>query len=385
MTPNPLFNPELYREVRNPLTEASTLPGWCYTDPAFYGREVEAIFDKCWHFVGREEEIPEHGDYLTFDGVSGSVIVVRSGTGEIKAFRNACRHRGTQLLSGSGSARQIVCPYHSWVYACDGMLLRAPGMDCALDFDAGSYSLISITLSAWAGFIFIRYSNSGPTLMEWLGNMPDFFTDYVPADLRCVRRVSFDVRANWKFLMENALETYHTGTVHRDTLGRQQSEPTDTEGEWSCLRVFVAGKQTLSVLNEDDGALPVSPHISENQRNSTFFTNIYPCTQFVFAPDSMWWLAVRPESAERCRLEVGSCFAADVIARPDFEEKVQAYFERLDTATPEDNAICEAQQAGSRSAPCAQGRFGKEEALVHALANWVLDQLEQEPRCAAGS
>jgi len=385
MTPDNLFDPKLYREVRNPLTEASTLPGWCYTDPAFYGREVEAIFDKCWHFVGREEEIPEHGDYLTFDGVSGSVIVVRSGTGEIKAFRNACRHRGTQLLSGSGSARQIVCPYHSWVYACDGMLLRAPGMDCALDFDAGSYSLISITLSAWAGFIFIRYSNSGPTLMEWLGNMPDFFTDYVPADLRCVRRVSFDVRANWKFLMENALETYHTGTVHRDTLGRQQSEPTDTEGEWSCLRVFVAGKQTLSVLNEDDGALPVSPHISENQRNSTFFTNIYPCTQFVFAPDSMWWLAVRPESAERCRLEVGSCFAADVIARPDFEEKVQAYFERLDTATPEDNAICEAQQAGSRSAPCAQGRFGKEEALVHALANWVLDQLEQEPRCAAGS
>jgi len=385
MTPDNLFDPKLYREVRNPLTEASTLPGWCYTDPAFYGREVEAIFDKCWHFVGREEEIPEHGDYLTFDGVSGSVIVVRSGTGEIKAFRNACRHRGTQLLSGSGSARQIVCPYHSWVYACDGMLLRAPGMDCALDFDAGSYSLISITLSAWAGFIFIRYSNSGPTLMEWLGNMPDFFTDYVPADLRCVRRVSFDVRANWKFLMENALETYHTGTVHRDTLGRQQSEPTDTEGEWSCLRVFVAGKQTLSVLNEDDGALPVSPHISENQRNSTFFTNIYPCTQFVFAPDSMWWLAVRPESAERCRLEVGSCFAADVIARPDFEEKVQAYFERLDTATPEDNAICEAQQAGNRSAPCAQGRFGKEEALVHALANWVLDQLEQEPRCAAGS
>jgi len=385
MIPNPLFNPELYREVRNPLTEARTLPGWCYTDPAFYGREVEAIFDKCWHFVGREEEIPEHGDYLTFDGVSGSVIVVRSGTGEIKAFRNACRHRGTQLLSGSGSARQIVCPYHSWVYACDGMLLRAPGMDCALDFDTGSYSLISITLSAWAGFIFIRYSDSGPTLIEWLGNMPDFFTDYVPADLRCVRRVSFDVRANWKFLMENALETYHTGTVHRDTLGRQQSEPTDTEGEWSCLRVFVAGKQTLSVLNEDDGALPVSPHISENQRNSTFFTNIYPCTQFVFAPDSMWWLAVRPESAERCRLEVGSCFAADVIARPDFEEKVQAYFERLDTATPEDNAICEAQQAGSRSAPCAQGRFGKEEALVHALANWVLDQLEQEPRCAAGS
>ena len=361
------------------MTEASTLPGWCYSDPAFYGREVETIFDKCWHFVGREDEIPEHGDYLTFDGVPGSVIVTRSGTGEIKAFRNACRHRGTQLLRGSGSARQIVCPYHSWVYTCDGQLLRAPGMDCALDFDTGGYGLTSVTLSAWAGFLFIRYSTCGPTLMEWLGNMPDFFTDYVPADLRCVRRISFDVRANWKFLMENALETYHTGTVHRETLGRQQSEPAATEGEWSCLRVFVAGKQTLSVLNEDDGALPVSPHIPTDQTTSTFFTNIYPCTQFVFAPDSMWWLAVRPESADRSRLEVGSCFAADVIARPDFEEKVQTYFERWDIATPEDNAICEAQQTGSRTAPLAQGRFAKEEALVHALANWVLDQVMQVP------
>ena len=377
MAPNYPFDPELYREVRSPLTEASTLPGWCYSDPAFYRREVETIFDKCWHFVGREDEIPEHGDYLTFDGVPGSVIVTRSGTGEIKAFRNACRHRGTQLLRGSGSARQIVCPYHSWVYTCDGQLLRAPGMDCALDFDTGDYGLTSVTLSAWAGFLFIRYSDSGPTLMEWLGNMPDFFKDYVPANLRCVRRISFDVRANWKFLMENALETYHTGTVHRETLGRQQSEPAATEGEWSCLRVFVAGKQTLSVLNEDDGALPGNPHISTDQTTSTFFTNIYPCTQFVFAPDSMWWLAVRPESADRSRLEVGSCFAADVIARPDFEEKVQTYFERWDTATPEDNAICEAQQAGSRSAPCAQGRFAKEEALVHALANWVLDQVMQ--------
>ena len=177
--------------------------------------------------------------------------------------------------------------------------------------------------------------------------------------------------------MENALETYHTGTVHRETLGHQQSEPTATEGEWACLRVCVARKQTLSVLNEEHGALPISPHIPGDQRTSTFFTNIYPCTQFVFAPDSMWWLAVRPESANRSRLEVGSCFAADVISRPDFEEKVQAYFERWDTATPEDNAICELQQAGSRTAPLAQGRFGKEEALVHALANWVLDNVLQ--------
>ena len=375
-----LFDPKLYREVRKPLSAASTLPGWCYTDPAFYAREVDKIFHGCWHFVGREDEIPECGDYLTFDGIPGSVIVMRSQSGEINAFQNACRHRGTRLLSGSGSCRQVVCPYHSWVYACDGALLRAPGMDCAIDFDIRNYSLSPVTLSSWAGFLFVRFSDYGPSLHEWLGNMPSFFKDYEPADLKCVRRVSFDVGANWKFLMENALETYHTGTVHRETLGRQQSEPVATEGHWSCLRVFVAGKQTLSVLSEQEGALPVNPHIPRERTTSTYFTNIYPCTQFVFAPDSMWWLAVRPQSVNQSRLEVGSCFTEDVISRDDFEEKVQAYFERWDTATPEDNAICEAQQSGSHTASFAQGRFGQEEPLVHALANWMLDQiLKGEP------
>jgi choline monooxygenase len=370
-----LFDPELYREVRKPLSAASTLPGWCYTDPVFYAREVDKIFHECWHFVGREDEIPKHGDYLIFDGIPGSVIVMRSASGELNAFRNACRHRGTRLLSGSGSCRQIVCPYHSWVYASDGALLRAPGMDCAVDFDTKNYPLTPITLSSWAGFLFVRFSDDGPSLREWLGNMPSFFKDYEPADLKCIRRVSFDVGANWKFLMENALETYHTGTVHQETLGRQQSEPIATTGQWSCLRVFVAGKQTLSVLSEREGALPVNPRIPREQTTSTYFTNIYPCTQFVFAPDSMWWLAVQPQSANRSRLEVGSCFTDETISKVDFEEKVQAYFERWDTATPEDNAICEAQQAGSHAAFFGQGRFGKEEALVHALANWMLDQI----------
>ena len=78
-----LFDPKLYREVRKPLSAASTLPGWCYTDPAFFAREVDKIFRGCWHFVGREDEIPERGDYLTFDGIPGSVIVMRSESGEI--------------------------------------------------------------------------------------------------------------------------------------------------------------------------------------------------------------------------------------------------------------------------------------------------------------
>ena len=88
----------------------------------------------------------------------------------------------------------------------------------------------------------------------------------------------------------------------------------------------------------------------------------------------MWWLAINPVSAGETALEVGSCFHAQNQTRKTFDRISKAYFDRLDMATPEDNAICEAQHLGNLGNLAHQGRFSAEEALVHKLANWVLDQ-----------
>jgi len=375
MTPTDILNPIHYQEVRQPLLQASTLPSWCYTNQVFYQREVDKIFNHGWHFVGREDELPNPGDFLTYDGIGGPAIIIRNEIKEVNAFFNTCRHRGMRLLEGTGSIKHIVCPYHSWVYSCEGTLLRTPGMKGVHDFQKESYSLLPLELDSWGGFLFIRYSDDGPELKDWLGDMPDFFRNYSPQLLRCVRRKSFDVQCNWKLLIENALETYHTGTVHQSTLGRQQSHPKATAGEWSCLFVYVDGKKTLSILPNSTQTLPINPDLSKEQQRGTFFTNIYPCTQFVFAPDSMWWLAIQPQSPTRSRLEVGSCFTESTIATPYFQQTVQSYFERWDTATAEDNAICEAQQIGQSVQARPPGRFAEEEYLVHELAIWTLDRI----------
>ncbi len=370
-----LFDPANYRSVQKALREAHTLPARCYTDPNFFKREQERIFDRCWHFVGREDELSAVGQYLAYESLQGSVIVIRTDSGELKAFRNACRHRGTRLLSGAGSVKRIVCPYHSWVYETDGRLSRASGMDEVTDFDLKDCRLAEVPIASWGGFVFIRYTPDGLSLASTLGDLPDVFRDYASSDFRCVRRREFVVRSNWKFLIENALEAYHTGTVHRASLGRQQSEMLDTQGDWLGLRVFVEGKNSVSVLSDKAGVFPVHPDLQGDQRTSTYFTNVMPCTQFVFAPDAIWWLSFKPLAVDQTQLILGSCFHRDVIAREDFTQLSQAYFERWDTATPEDNAICEAQQLGSISDPTHQGRFGPEEGLVHKLANWVLDQV----------
>ena len=375
MTPIDILNPIHYQEVRQPLLQASNLPSWCYTSQVFYQREVDKIFNHGWHFVGREDELPDPGDFLTYDGIGGPAIIIRNESKEINAFFNTCRHRGMRLLEGSGSIKHIVCPYHSWVYSCEGTLVRTPGMKGVHNFEKESYGLLPLKLDSWGGFLFIRYSDDGPELKDWLGDMPDFFRNYSPQLLRCVRRKSFDVQCNWKLLIENALETYHTGTVHQSTLGRQQSHPKATAGEWSCLFVYVDGKKTLSILPNSTQTLPINPDLSKEQQRGTFFTNIYPCTQFVFAPDSMWWLAIQPQGPTRSRLEVGSCFAESTIAAPDFQKTIQSYFERWDTATAEDNAICEAQQIGQSVQARPPGRFAEEEHLVHELAIWTLDRI----------
>ena len=114
--PADLFDPSLYREVRQPYLEAMTLPPWCYTSDDFFEREVDRIFLHTWNFAGRVDELPNPGDYLVLEMFGESVIIVRSHSGQVNAFVNSCTHRGTRILEGKGHCRAMICPYHGWTF-----------------------------------------------------------------------------------------------------------------------------------------------------------------------------------------------------------------------------------------------------------------------------
>lgn len=368
-----LLDPALYTNVRKPLLEAETLPAWCYTSPEFYAREMQTIFARCWSFAGREDEIPRAGDYLTLGGPSGPIIIVRGQDDRTRAFVNACRHRGTRLLTNSGNCKTIVCPYHSWSYALDGALRRTPGMDGVLNFNREEYGLTPVRLETWDGFMFVNTDPDSPPLMEHLGDMPERFADYRFSEMKCVRRVDFSIGSNWKLLIENALEAYHTGTVHRDTLGRQTSEPVQSQGGWDAL--FIDGETSVAVLPGETTSLPHIPGLRDKQTRGTYFTVIYPCTQFAIAQDCMWWMDIQPDGPNRCRMTLGSCFPESSTRLPEFETLVQHYYQRWDSTTPEDNVIAQEQQAGQGSPLRSPGRYSAEEFAVYNLNNWVLDQV----------
>ncbi|MCY3769372.1 MAG: aromatic ring-hydroxylating dioxygenase subunit alpha [Gammaproteobacteria bacterium] len=370
-----MFDPATYHETRKPLLRAQTLPSHCYTSPEFFRREVEAIFSSAWHFVGREDEIRETGTYTVIDVQAGSVIVCRDRSGGLQAFVNACRHRGTRLKDGQGRCNRLVCPYHAWTYDLDGSLSATPGFGEPENFNRSEFALQGVRLENWGGFLFVNFSAQAPPLLEWIGDMPAVFAAHHPEDLRCTWRKEYLVRANWKFLIENALEAYHTGTVHGETLGTQNSEFVETRGNWDALYVLGDPSKSIATLPGENQVFPFVRGLSGKASRGTWFTVVYPGTQIVFSQDCAWWLDMKPLSVDRTLVTLGGCFPASTVAMAGFEQQVTAFYERWSTATPEDNQVAEAQQRGHASGLGLPGRYSETEHCVHALDNWVLDQV----------
>ena len=358
-----LFSAEAYASVRKPLLEASCLPPHCYTSEDFYRREVKELFARHWQFVGREEQLAEVGSYFCFDGPAGAVILVRGEDARIRAFANSCRHRGARLLHDRGGCRRIVCPYHSWCYRLDGRLIAAPGMEQTRQFDHADFALLELAVSAWNGFLFIHYQQDPPPLSQHIGNMAELFAAHDCGAMRLARSLEFEIASNWKLLAENALEAYHTGSVHRETLGQQASRAIAASGNWTGL--LVEDEDSVATLPGEKNPFPWIAGLGAEARAGAYFTLCYPSTQFVFAQDCSWWLAFLPLAVDRTRLTIGACFPQATMDRPDFDGGVQAYFDRWRRATAEDNAICEQQQLGQAVAR-PPGRFAASEFAVHA-------------------
>src|SRR5690606_13636694 len=156
---------------------------------------------------------------------------------------------------------------------------------------------IPIRMEQWAGNVFINYDDAAPSLMAHMGNFPDLFATHRVEDMRWVFGVEIQAACNWKMLLENAMESHHTATVHARTVGAQTSVTFQGEENWAAIQV--QSTMTTAVLDKSAPApFPQIEGLDEQARKGTYFTLLYPTIQLVFAQDCMWWLAVRPVSPE---------------------------------------------------------------------------------------
>jgi choline monooxygenase len=378
-----IFDPKHYRAVRRPLLDAETLPPWCYTSEAFYRREVERIFRKEWNFIGSVDQVPNPGDFFTLTFAGVPLIVLRDAEGHLRAFSNTCRHRGSELLSGSGNCKLIVCPYHSWSYKLDGRLNAAPEMQKTHGFDPDSHGLVPIRLETWGGFLFVNFDDGAQDLHAFLGDLPERLEPYRLEEMACVRRREFMMECNWKLFVENAKESYHIATVHRSTINKYASAR--AAGYWveepkgTYVITFAQHDGSMALLKGDSGFPKIESLEGHREAGGTTAPLIYPCTYLACTIDCAWYLELHPLGPRRTRLVHGALVPRDRQTRPDFEAVMANYYKRWDITIEEDIVASERQQNGLSSPFCLPGRFSHREPLVHEIDNWILDRVLDAP------
>jgi choline monooxygenase len=369
-----MLNQDELHAAAAPLNRARSMPAGFYTDPVIFAAEREHILLKHWFFLAREEQVPNPGDYLTFDTAGGPVILIRGQDGKARMFANYCRHRGSILLEGQGNCSSIVCPYHAWSYLSDGTLYGCPDMKDAEGFDPTENGLVPLRMESWAGFIFATYNKHAPALIDCLGDLPQRMASHKLHDMACTWRITLEPNCNWKLILENAMETYHTGVVHKDSVGAQQSRTLATRGDWLCIQV-ISGR-SIATLPGTQPPFPAINGLDEDARQGTYFTVLHPALQFAVAQDCMWWLNVTPLAHDRSLLEIGGCFPKQALDDPDFAAKAKPYYDRWELVGREDVGILEKQQKALGSVAYRPGPLSWRDDQVQAIGLWVLDKLE---------
>lgn len=377
-----LFEPAVYAGLRKPLRAATGLPPACYHDPDFYRAEIDRVFHRGWHLVGRLDQIPAPGDYLTARIGEVGIVAVRGQDGVARVFVNACRHRGMPLVEKSGNLRAFRCPYHSWTYALDGALKGAGGMEEAEDFRLDDFGLQPLASESWGGFLFASAEKRPPALAAWLGDLPERLALYRFEDMVATRVSHYTVRCNWKLWVENFMEGYHIPTVHRSTISRQKVVNIPEEpGPGQYVSIYERHAGTRALLQGDSGFPPIETLAGDSAAGSRFLL-IYPASMLAVAVDAAWSLVCAPLGPEATEVTATYCFPRARLERPDFAEIAARYYKRVDITLPEDNEVCERQQAGLRSPLCRPGRFSHKEKIVHALDNWIIDRVVGPPPAA---
>ncbi len=202
---------------KNPA-QSFSLHADAYTQSKWFAADKQNIIGRSWQWVCHVEKTRKPGSFTTAEIAGQPIAVVRDKTGALRAFYNVCKHRAHQLLSGEGQTSLIVCPYHAWAYKLDGQLQGAPHTQNLTQFNKDEICLDQIQVEEFCGFVFVNLDPNAASLAKQSGNLEAEIMHWAPdvADLTFGCRLSYDIKSNWKNVVDNFLECYHCPVAHKD-------------------------------------------------------------------------------------------------------------------------------------------------------------------------
>jgi carnitine monooxygenase subunit len=193
-----------------------SLPGWAYHDPDYFTVEMARVIRPAWQIVCHLNDIAGPGDWRTLELLGESIIVIRGADGQVRAFANVCRHRGSRLVDGqAGCSKRLTCPYHAWTYAPDGRLIGVPNRDDYGALRLEDWGLIPIELELWRGFVFVRLEPEGPSVAEMMAPHEAEVAPCRLEELQPLGRLTLRPRdVNWKNVADNYADGLHIAVAH---------------------------------------------------------------------------------------------------------------------------------------------------------------------------
>jgi len=347
-----------------------TLTGADYTSRAVYEEERERLFYTGWFCIGRADEVPAPGDYLVRDVAGESVFVVRNREGKLRAFYNVCAHRGTRILDVEPACgtlgKAIKCPYHAWSYDLDGRLLATPNVHEDEQFERDDYRLSQLALAEHGGFLFVSLGDEPIPLDDWLRNSNETITDferYRLGELRLGRRITYDVAANWKIVVENYNECLHCPTIHPELV---QVVPLFRKGEvWDGETIdggnlMLEGFTSFTTTGSSD--LPKFPDLLADDYGMYYGVFQFPNLMVNMHPDSVMAYLVYPNGPARTTVVSEFYFRPEALAMPGFDPSPTV--ELWDLISRQDWEVCERAQLGVSSRGFKGGVYPRKDRLL---------------------
>jgi Rieske 2Fe-2S family protein len=387
--------------------QGRTLEQPYYTAPSIFARDLDRIFFRHWLFAGHVSHIRNPGEYFLVELGGESLIVVRQADGEVRALHNVCRHRGSRICTqASGRARSFVCPYHRWAYRLDGTLAAAKHMP--EDFDRTEFGLGRAHLRIFEGLIFVSLAPDPPPFESIEGDLLPQVRPHGLANAKICHTARYEIRANWKLVVENARECYHCPPAHPEYcrvmgFAAGVDSPRLAAEDAAITRERMAhwggiGLETATVdftettlhhairmpfrngcVSQSLDGMPVAPLMGglPERDVGALAMVVFPTFWFEASGDYAMIQRLLPVSPEVTSVEMTWLVHEDAREGTDYDvARVTAFWK---ATAEQDRIICEGNQAGVSSRAYRPGPYSPIEGEVEKFVRWYLSELGAEP------
>ncbi|MBN3561957.1 aromatic ring-hydroxylating oxygenase subunit alpha [Aliamphritea spongicola] len=348
------------------LPSALLLPKSAYTSQSWFEREQATIFENNWQFAGFTEDLPAPGDFLTVQAGRTSIMIIHGPDGELRAFHNMCRHRGTRLLRTCGKAgKAITCPYHDWSYDFKGNLIAVPQQkEEFAGLDKSKLSLHPAQVSCWDNMIWIHPDPEAPSLQTWLQGIEAHLGPHRVSELveHADTATSHDIQANWKLVVENYIDGYHLSHLHSTSLNMYDHKQQQSGFCGPHFHFYEPLAPDYAANVDKQSPLPVIDHFTPEKPLGAYVPMLFPCFG-IGADESSWSIfQIIPLAVDKTRVITRT----RVMPASDWsfwtqEWKSYSHYQKQ-TATKADKSNRDGQEDGDD--PLASGDFMAEDIYV---------------------